>query len=348
MHNTPENTEQTNQTNPHLIRPHESVETELLKDLLSDSSEDIIKACHGIVRLAKKEGDLSGLRPRATGDLLKIVITTLNKEVRYCAISAFLALHPSLEKAAIRFAHKIESETSKKIYETGKSIYAGNYDWTNFPLAEQILIAGNTLCESLMRAHFINQGRSEHEYLKFAVIALEEGLNGLKIKENMDDLSAYRPLLPLEIRALQNDLNSLAKEGILRKEINVIPLSKTARIRNKEITSPDRTLGQSRRETPSELDTRVAAELSSQKNKSDHLCKKLAVAQSFSQASSIIMALADHGDARAIQALKQAQMGLVDGGGMFLRFENDQKNEELLKLCQVAIDRIVKRFSSDK
>ncbi len=348
MHNTPENTEQTNQINPHLIRPHESVETELLKDLLSDSSEDIIKACHGIVRLAKQDGDLSGLRPNATGDLLKLVITTLNKEVRYCAISAFLALHPSLEKTAIRFAEKIEAATAKKIYETGKSLYAGHYDWTNFPIAEQILLAGNTLCESLMRAHFVNQGSSDNEYIKFAVIALEEGLNGLKVKETMDDLSAYRPLLPLEIRALQNDLDSLAKEGILKKEIKVISLSKTARTRNKEITNPDHTLRQSKIIPPTELDTRVAAELSSQKNKSDHLCRKLAVAKSFSQASSIIIALGDHGDIRAIQALKQAQMGLVDGGGMFLRFDNDQRNDELLKLCQVAIDRIIKRVSSDK
>jgi hypothetical protein len=344
MYNDPKNTELNEELHSHLNQnPATSVEAQLLKDLLTHEPDDLIKTCHGIVRLAKSGGDLSELRQTATGPLLKLVITSLNKEVRYSALSAFLSLRPSLENAAIRFAEKLEAETAKRIYETGKSLYAGNYDWANFPLAEQILISGTILCNSLMRAHFISQGASDNEYIQFACIALEEGLRGLKVIESMDKLSSYRPLLPLEIRTLQNDLNSLTKEGILKNEIKIISLSNRAKTKNLEITAPDKSLGQSRLSTPSELEARVAADLSATKNKSDHLCKKLAVAKTFSEASAIIITLGEHGDMRAIQALKQTQMGLVDGGGMFLRLNSDERNHELITICKSAIARIIDR-----
>ncbi len=325
---------------------HENtLEEHLARDILSDSADTIIKGCEGIVKVAKNQGDIEALAPLVTPRLLNLMITTLNKQVRYASVVAFLAIEPSLEVPAIKFADSLEREISKKIFQTGRALYAGNYDWQNFPWAEQVLIAGEIACNTLMKAHFSGMTSHTQEDVKFATMIIEQGLSQLKILESMDDLSSYRPLLPLNLRALQDNLYALRNEGILSKDVYIVK-----QIKNRH-SSTDRANRSEKSSNapgfaPPELDVRIRESLAKQVGYSDALCKELSTAESFNRAAQIIIALGEVGDMRAVQALKQAQMGSVSRIGYVLEFENDEHNDHIKKLCQNSISKITNRFEN--
>ena len=312
----------------------------LINNLGSKQKNVLIETCKALKNLASRGFDTTDIAKYAIPELLGVLISTEEKQVRAEARKALVALDPELKGPALEFVDQLESGISKKIHESSVLLFSGKYTSGKFPYAEHILIAGRIITESFMKDRFSRLGEISKAKAKFNEMALESGLGNKTIKETPDQLSMFRPTLPLELRQLQNNLDSLFELNMISRPITIIKLPVKKMSDLSLGLEKDRSLRDSLMRTVGPDNERILPAITAGYSKSDFLCKELAAVVSYEKASLIVRELGEVGEARATQAIKQASMGFMNSRGYATVFPSAKHSEEFKDLCEAAIRKI--------
>jgi len=287
--------------------------------------------------------------------LLTAALASQHKNTRMAAWDTVCSKYPSISAIARMLQSQIEQEINHKINEANRKrpsmrgsdiFYAGDYAANDFPMIEQILITDKLLVDTLMKEHLIKDGELNQNLIFFCKFALERVMSQLQITQSMDFISTIRPLIPLEVRAIQGDLDALYEMGLLDVAIKIM---KQSQQRSSKTNQENKDPGQKKSilSAPKELDKRLETQIFNGLSKSDLLCNELAKATNYKRALLIINALGLHGDLNSIQAIQQIKHGNINEKGHWLVFGQRHDEADLKNRCNDAIKKIRARFETN-
>ena len=289
------------------------VEMELSLHVTTGNPAEKLAACRVLERWRDRHLSLADAARHATPALVITVVTSEDPSLRRAALDALSALRPDLSEGARRFLATLETNLELVRHES----YPPTRETPRpaMPYVEQQVIIGRLLTEGVY-LHHAHPSRSDHNSSgQFALVALENALGGKVVTETADELASIRPTLPREMIESQEAIDSL-------HVLNLIPFRVF-------------------------LSSRVGAlprDHDYTSTRTNQLMRLLAQENNYDSAMMLVMELGRVGDRRAIQAIRQAMLGLVTDQGMILDFRSDEQRRFFRRTGERAIALIEERL----